>query len=42
MTQDPKDAKSPLVELVIAWLWAGIPLAWGVSQTVLKAKALFK
>jgi hypothetical protein len=30
------------VKLVIAWLWVGIPLAWGVSQTFAKALLLFK
>jgi len=28
--------------VVLAWLVVGIPLAWGVSQTFLKALALFK
>lgn len=27
---------------VIAWLIVGLPLAWGVSQTFIKALALFK
>ncbi|WP_125917243.1 MFS transporter small subunit [Hymenobacter coccineus] len=27
---------------VLAWLFVGLPLAWGVSQTFLKALALFK
>lgn len=27
---------------VLAWLVVGIPLAWGVSQTFIKALALFK
>ncbi|GAA4507635.1 hypothetical protein GCM10023172_38540 [Hymenobacter ginsengisoli] len=27
---------------VLAWLYVGIPLAWGVSQTFMKALALFK
>ncbi len=27
---------------VLAWLYVGIPLAWGVSQTFLKALTLFK
>ena len=26
----------------LAWLYVGIPLAWGVSQTFIKALALFK
>ncbi|MBD2770396.1 hypothetical protein IC235_21125 [Hymenobacter sp. BT664] len=28
--------------VVLAWLFVGIPLAWGVSQTFIKALALFK
>ena len=40
MSQHPVP-KSSRLELVLTWLWVGIPLAWGVSQTVLKAKALF-
>jgi hypothetical protein len=28
--------------VVLAWLYVGIPLAWGVSQTFIKALALFK
>ncbi|UPL48883.1 MFS transporter small subunit [Hymenobacter sublimis] len=28
--------------LGIAWLFVGIPLAWGVAQTFIKALALFK
>ncbi|MGI4832226.1 MAG: MFS transporter small subunit [Janthinobacterium lividum] len=28
--------------VVLAWLVVGIPLAWGVSQTFIKALALFK
>lgn len=27
---------------VLAWLYVGLPLAWGVSQTFLKALTLFK
>ena len=28
--------------VVLAWLFVGIPLAWGVSQTFIKALALFQ
>lgn len=28
--------------LALAWLFVGIPLLWGVSQTFIKALALFK
>jgi hypothetical protein len=27
--------------VALAWLFVGIPLAWGVSQTFLKSLALF-
>lgn len=33
-------ASSPLI-LVLAWLGVGIPLLWGVWQTVQKAAVLF-
>jgi hypothetical protein len=26
----------------LAWLYVGVPLLWGVSQTFIKALALFK
>ena len=28
--------------VALAWLFVGIPLAWGVAQTFIKALALFK
>ncbi|HZS49169.1 MAG TPA: hypothetical protein VFC63_29140 [Blastocatellia bacterium] len=31
-----------IIMLVIAWLWVGIPLVWGIYQTYLKSVALFK
>jgi len=27
--------------LIVSWLWVGIPLAWGVWQTVIKSSAFF-
>ena len=27
---------------ILVWLYVGAPLAWGVSQTFIKALALFK
>jgi len=35
---------SPLMPLylAIAWLWVGIPLAWGVYQTIKKSLPLFQ
>ncbi len=35
-----KSTTSPLL-ILLAWLFVGIPLAWGVSQTLLKSLALF-
>jgi hypothetical protein len=34
--------RSSVVPLVFAWLVVGIPLAWGVMQTLLKALVLFR
>jgi hypothetical protein len=30
------------VRVALAWLYVGIPLAWGVAQTVIKSAALFR
>jgi hypothetical protein len=30
------------VRLVLSWLAVGVPLAWGFSQTIIKASALFR
>jgi len=27
--------------LIFAWLFVGVPLAWGVTQTIIKSMALF-
>lgn len=32
----------PTWVVIVAWLWAGIPLAWGIVQTAQKASALFQ
>jgi hypothetical protein len=34
-------ARSNTTRLILAWLAVGLPLAWGVEQTVEKALALF-
>ncbi len=31
-----------IIKLVIAWLWVGLPLAWGLYQTYEKALPLFR
>jgi hypothetical protein len=28
--------------LIFAWLFVGVPLAWGVTQTLIKSMALFQ
>ena len=38
---DPKSRSSPAM-LVIAWLLVGVPLAWGVSQTMIQSASLFR
>jgi hypothetical protein len=34
--------KSSPLAVALAWLAVGVPLAWGVSQTLIKALALFR
>ena len=49
MNPQPNSSTTPVVadgdsggSLALAWLYVGIPLAWGVMQTFIKALALFK
>lgn len=48
MNPQPKSPVSAATEetssgsAVLAWLYVGVPLVWGVSQTFIKALALFK
>lgn len=37
-----QQTKSYTFELVLAWLWVGIPLVWGVALTLRNAVNLFK
>jgi hypothetical protein len=41
MSDEARAQTSPLV-LLLAWLAVGVPLLWGVAQTLKKALALFK
>jgi hypothetical protein len=34
--------KSSPIALALAWLAVGLPLAWGVAQTIIKSTALFR
>lgn len=40
MAEETRDAE--WVKLVLAWLFVGIPAAWGVAQVVVKSAALFR
>jgi hypothetical protein len=33
--------KSSPIAIALAWLVVGLPLAWGVAQTIVKSMALF-
>ncbi|MDB4898648.1 MAG: hypothetical protein JWN53_456 [Gemmatimonadetes bacterium] len=35
-------ARSSSTATLFAWLAVGLPLAWGVSQTIIKSMALFR
>ena len=48
MTANPRSnsppenkSESPAGLLVFAWLFVGLPLTWGVWQTIIKSLALF-
>ncbi len=36
------EGTSSPVSIALAWIAVGIPLAWGVYQTVIKSLALFR
>jgi hypothetical protein len=38
----PQYAKSSPISIALAWLAVGLPLAWGVLQTIVKSLALFQ
>jgi hypothetical protein len=35
-------AKGQGLVTALAWLYVGIPLVWGITQTVIKSAALFR
>ncbi|WP_426060520.1 MFS transporter small subunit [Hymenobacter sp. B1770] len=41
-TSNANAEETSTMSLVLAWLFVGVPLAWGVSQTFIKTLALFK
>jgi len=40
--QNAKRDQSTTLKLVLAWGFVGIPLAWGVTQTIANAMKLFQ
>ena len=41
-SSDSDASPSSAGAVAFAWLFVGVPLAWGVSQTFIKALALFQ
>jgi len=39
---DQKQDGTTALHLILAWGWVGIPLAWGVIQTLQNAMKLFQ
>ena len=37
----PEQTKTPVVALILAWTFIGVPLAWGIYKTYLSALKLF-
>jgi hypothetical protein len=42
LEEQMRQADSNTTFLVIAWLWVGIPLAWGITITIQNAVNLFR
>jgi hypothetical protein len=40
--EPPENANNNGVKLALAWGFVGIPLAWGVTQTLINALRLFQ
>jgi hypothetical protein len=41
MSEQATEKANPVI-VILAWLAVGIPLLWGVAQTITKAAALFR
>ena len=39
---NPRPSPAAWAWLAFCWLWVGIPLAWGVFETVKRSLALFR
>jgi hypothetical protein len=42
MADSNQQSGNMAVQLTLAWLFVGIPLAWGVIQTLINAMKLFQ
>jgi hypothetical protein len=42
MADSDQQTGTTTVQLTLAWLFVGIPLAWGVVQTLMNAMKLFQ
>ena len=42
MTTEDKNSSSNVAMLLISWIVVGVPLVWGVYNTLLKLPALFR
>jgi hypothetical protein len=40
--ESPTTSGSTILKLILAWGFVGIPLVWGVTETIFNAMALFK
>jgi len=41
-TPNDPPVTTPKILLVASWIFVGIPMTWGVYQTILKSLALFR
>lgn len=39
---DPNVHQTPVFEIILAWGFVGIPLAWGIAMTLTSAVKLFQ
>jgi hypothetical protein len=42
MPPDSERKKTTSFWLSMSWLWVGVPLLWGIAETVRKSLALFR
>jgi hypothetical protein len=42
MADSSRQSGTTTLHLVLAWVWVGIPLTWGVIQTLINSMKLFQ